>query len=301
MSFAAGSRRSRRCSNARNERGWALISVLWTVTALALMAAAAQELTVTSYRSERHAMVDARASADLDAAVARAVLGISDRRPERRWRVDGATTTFLHDGLAIAVTVQDETGRIDLNTSSGAIIRQLLMSKGLAPDDAGKLADSIIAWRSAAGLDTARGATDADYGAAHLSYLPRHGPFETVAELKLVLGMTESLYARLAPALTVYSKRPNFDASVAPREVLAVLYPNDPQKIDAILRARDGDPAAALRFGFSPGAAATLIAPSGRAFQIVARLAIGRRSFRRDAVVALTGDDKRPFFALAWR
>jgi general secretion pathway protein K len=300
MSFVTGFRRSNRCSSGRNrtrDRGWALVSVLWALTMLALMAAATQTLTVTSYQSERHAMVDARAEADLDAAIVRAVLGISDLRPEQRWRVDGTAQAMIHDGMRISVSAQDETGRIDLNAASGSLIRQLLQGVGLSPDDAVAMSDRIVDWRSTTGLGSLNGATDADYKAAGLDYSPRHGPFQTVDELKLVLGMTPALFARIRPALTVYSARPMFDANLAPREALLALYPNDPGKIDEIMRARQGDPqAAALQ-----GAAVTQPAQIGRAYTITARLAIGRRTFSRVAVVELTGDGKRPYFVMTWQ
>ncbi|MBV9992292.1 MAG: general secretion pathway protein GspK [Alphaproteobacteria bacterium] len=273
---------------------------MWAITLLSLMAAATQALTVTSYRSETHAMIDARAEADLDAAVVAAVLGVSDLRPERRWRADGTATDFSFDGFAMQVSAQDELGRIDLNVSSGALITQLLLGAGLAPDEAGKLADGIVYWRSKTGLQNLRGATDDEYRAAHLTYLPRHGPFQTVDEVKLVLGMTPKLFAAIRPALTVYSKRPSFDSSVAPREALAALYPGDPGKVEQIVRARSGDPNASMQLGFSPAAAATLAAPSGRAFSIEARLTVGRRTFARSAVVELTSSKQRPYFVLAW-
>lgn len=306
MSFVASFRPSSRCSKEpakpppESERGWALVSVLWAITMLSLMAMATQALTVTSYRSEVHAMVDARADADLDAAVVAAVLGISDLRPERRWRVDGTATPFVFDGVRMHVSVQDELGRIDLNASSGALIRQLLLGAGLPPDEAGKLSDSILYWRSKTGLENLRGAADEDYRAAHLTYLPRHGPFQTVDEVKLVLGMTPRLFAAIGPALTVYSKRPSLDPTVAPREALVALYPNDPDRIEQIVRARSGDPDASMQLGFSPASAATLTAPSGRAYSITAKLVIGRRMFTRSAVVELTGSSERPFFVLAW-
>lgn len=306
MSFAASFRPSNRCSSGHNrpdraERGWALVTVLWTMTVLALLAAATEALTVTSYRSERHAMVDARAQACLDAAVVRAVLGIADLRPDRRWRMDGASRTIAFDDLAIRVSVQDENGRIDLNASAIALIRQLLMSTGLEPAEADAMADRISDWRSASGLQSLNGASDADYRAARLGYVPRHGPFQTVDELKLVLGMTPALFAKLEPALTVYSKRPSFDAATAPRAVLQVLYPNDPQKIDTILRARDNDPGATMQLGFAPATVTSLGVPVGHAFSILANVSIGKREFERAAVVELTGDAKRPYFVLRWR
>ncbi len=267
---------------------------------LALMAAATQALTVTSYESERHAMVDARAEAGLDAAIVRAVLGVSDLRPELRWRVDGTPRAIVFDGLTMRISVQDETGRIDLNAASGSLIRQLLLGTGLSPDDAAAMSDRIVDWRSTSGLTSLNGATDADYKAAGLAYLPRHGPFQTVGEVKLVLGMTSALFARIEPALTVYSNRPTFDPNLAPREALLALYPNDPGKIDEIMRARLGDPNATALQG-APGAAATQPAPIGRAYAITARLAIGKRTFKRAAVVELTGDGKRPYFVLAWQ
>ena len=91
-----------------------------------------------------------------------------------------------------------------------------------------------------------------------------------------------------------------FDQSTAPREALLAIYPNDPGKIDEIMRARLGDPNA-TQLGYAPGAAATPTAPSGRAYTITAELAIGGRTFKRAAVVELTGDDKRPYFVMAWQ
>lgn len=304
MNSVASFRPFSRCSSGPDrpgERGWALVTVLWTMTVLALLAAATQALTVTSYRSERHAMADARAEADLDAAIARAVLGIADLRPDKRWRVDGTPRTIAFDGLAIRIAAQDEYGRIDLNAAPIAMIRQLLMSAGLTPDGAGAMADRISDWRTASGPHSLNGASDADYRAAHLAYAPRHGPFQTVDELKLVLGMTPALFARLEPALTVYSKRPSFDPSTAPREALQALYPNDSGKIDTILRARNPDPDATMQLGFAPASVASLTVPAGRAFSITADVAVGRRNFRRVAVVELTGDEKRPYFVLKWQ
>ncbi len=309
MNFATNFLPSKPCSKGRAElepghrgdRGWALVSVLWTLSMLALMAAATEALTVTSYRIEQHAMVEARAQSALDAAIVRAVLGIADTRPQERWRVDGAGQTFVFESAALNISVQDELGRIDLNTASSSLIRQLLLATGLSLDQANALSDRIFDWRSTSGLKSLNGGTDADYQAARLAYGPRHGPFQTVDELKLVLGMTPQLFAKLRPALTVYSRRAMFDPNVAPREALQALYPNDPQKIDQILRAREGDPNAVLHLGYRPGVIDSQIPLGGRAFSISAGFTIGRRTFKRYAVVELTGDDKRPYFVLAWQ
>src|SRR5262249_7012775 len=101
---------------------------------LALMAAATEALTATSYRIEQRAIAEARAHAALDAAVVRAVLGISDSRAGQRWRTDGAHRRFAFGGFPIDVSVQDESGRVDLNASGAALVAQLLSANGLPAD-----------------------------------------------------------------------------------------------------------------------------------------------------------------------
>jgi general secretion pathway protein K len=290
MSFATGFQASRPFSTARTdpsvERGWALVSTLWAITMLALMAAATETLTATSYRAEAHAITAARAEAAADAAVVRAVLGITDIRPGSRWRADGQRQRFWFKDVPVEVSVQGELGRVDMNTASGPLIRQLLIGSGVSLDTATKLTDRIVAWRSTTGLENLK-ATDDDY--ASLPYRPRHGPFQTVDEIRLVRGMTPALFAKIAPAITVYSKRQTLDESIAPREALRALYPDDDTKIDAILRLREST------------AAIPQPPRTGQAFSIEATSRVGNRSFRRSAVVQVTGSDTRPYYVLHWQ
>jgi len=284
------------------ERGWALVSVLWIVAILSMLAAAGQALTLTSYKTEHRAQDIARADSDLDAAVARAAMGIGDIDPSQRWRIDAVPRDFLFDGLQISVAVQDQLGLIDVNTADVSTIRRLLQSAGLAPDAADALADKILDWRSIADLHRLHGATDADYAAAHLPYRQRHGAFQTVDEVNLVMGMTPQIFARIRPALTVYTHRPSFDATYAPREVLAELYLDDPQQVEAMLAQRDGS-------GLNPNAPQVVppgtlgpgTSPAGRAFAVDAALVLKGKRFTRHAVIEMTGDDKQPYFTLAWR
>jgi general secretion pathway protein K len=305
MSYARDFPACRPYSNARadrkHERGWALISALWAITMLALMAAATEALTATSYRAEAHAITTAKADAALDAGVVRAVLGISDTRPQMRWRTDGTHRRFWLEGIQVDVSVQGELGRVDLNTSGNALIRQLLIGNGVPQEKAGLLTDRITAWRSATGLETLMGGGDEGYAAADLPYRPRHGPFQTVDELKLVLGMTPEIFAAIAPALTVYSKRAMFDASIAPREALRALYPDDDAKIDEILQQREGLRDAVPGLGTTPGQSTALSLPTGQAFSIAAATTIGNRTFRRSAVVQMTGSTDKPYYVLNWR
>ncbi len=78
----------------------------------------------------------------------------------------------------------------------------------------------MIDWRTPKNTRSLNGATADDYRNAGYAWLPRGGPFQSVDELALVMGMTPQIFARVAPALTVYSHQRDFDLRVAPKEAL---------------------------------------------------------------------------------
>jgi len=270
---------------------------------LSLMAAATQELTLTSYRIEHRAWTQAHAEAVLDAGVARAVLGIGAADLSDRWRVDGVARKFKFDDATLDISIQDEHGRFDLNVIDVSILSALLRSAGLATDQIDTLADRILDWRSPSDLHRLHGATDDDYTAAGRTYRQRHGTFQTVDELKLVLGMTPEIFSRIRPALTVYTRQPMIDQAVAPREALLALYANDAQKVDAVIAARSGNgtPMEGVNVASLPGVIDPTVPLAGRAFAITAATYIDGRKFVRTAIVEFTDDDQRPYLTMAWQ
>ncbi len=277
------------------ERGWALVSVLWVVLILSMLAAGLEALTLTAARIEHRAEERAQIEAALDAGVTRGVLGLLAPSRANRWPVDGTSEPFTFAGYAMQVRLQDEFGRIDLNAADESVLRQLLSDAGLSAEDAAALTDKILDWRSPGDLHRLHGATDADYAAAGFSYQQRHGPFQSVEELKLVLGMTPALFAKIAPTLTVYNRRPTIDPAVAPREALLAYYGGNRETVERMMAARQANEAS------SPAILDPSLSPSGRAFTITVALQSGMQHFERRTVVELTGDDRRPYLVLAWR
>jgi general secretion pathway protein K len=320
MSFAASFPKSSRSSNRRadaasadrrrrRERGWALISVLWTTAMLAMMAAATQELTLTSVRTERRALTRAHLENDLDAATIRAILALDDARPGERWRIDSMPYQFTFDGVAMTVTVQDEDGKFDLNEADDDTIEPLFESVGVDQKTATILADRIVEWRTEAGSDdthTLHGGTDADYAAAGLPWRPRHDDFQSVAEVQLVLGMTPALYEKVRPALTVYSRNDSPDEDLAPRIVLNALYPGNPGQVDSIMAKHAGtfsqtDAQTSDTTGDSTGATVSSDSDlSGRSFEIDVEADYNGRHMVRRTVVLMTGDDTQPYLVQHW-
>ena len=86
------------------------------------------------------------------------------------------------------------------------------------------------------------GAEESDYRAAGLPYRPKNAPFEVVDELQQVMGMTRQLYERVAPFVTVYTRRPGVDPNTAPCGVLFAIPGADYNLVATLLAER---PAAA--------------------------------------------------------
>ncbi|HEX4159791.1 MAG TPA: hypothetical protein VHY79_15100 [Rhizomicrobium sp.] len=319
MSFATNFRKSSRSStrkadpapgpDRRRERGWALISVLWTTAMLGMMAAATQDLTVTSVRTERRALTRAHLDEDLEAATVRAVLALDDARPGSRCRIDSQPFPFTYDGVAMTITVQDEDGKYDLNQADDDTLAPLFQSVGVDQKTANILSDRIVEWRTEANSDdthTLHGGTDADYAAAGLPWRPRHDDFQSISELRLVLGMTPQIYERVRSSLTVYSRNDSPDEDVAPRYVLNALYPGNPGQIDKIMGQHAGtfaqaDVDTSDTTGDSSGATISSGTDlSGRSFEIDVEVNYNGRHQIRRTVILMTGDTTRPYLVEHW-
>jgi general secretion pathway protein K len=267
----------------------ALLSVIWSMALLAVIAVSLLSGGATSHHLAHNALDAARTETIAEAAVNRAVLALLDPLPEQRWRTDGLPQWFEFDDARVRIRIQDELGRIDLNNADAPLISGLLRAAGLDMDAASRLTDKILDWRDTSPFKRLNGAKDAEYRAAGSPYRPRNGPFQSIDELKLVMDMTPALFGRIEPAITVYSGRQFIDPQVAPREALLALPTMDPDKVATVLAARVGQ-----NLGI-PGSL------NGRAFTIRADIERPSGVQTREAVVRLTGRPDRPFWLLDWR
>jgi general secretion pathway protein K len=267
----------------------ALVSVIWGIALLSVIAVSFLWSGSTSHKLARNGLDMAQIETIAEAAVNRAVLALLEPLPERRWRTDGVPQSFEFEGSVVRIRIQDELGRIDLNNADAPLIAGLLRAAGLDMDSASRLTDKILDWRDASTLKRLNGAKDAEYRAAGLPYRPRNGPFQSVDELKLVMDMTPAIFQRIEPAITVYSRRQFIDPQVAPREALLALPTMDAEKVAAQLAARAGQ-----NLGI-PGSL------NGRAFTIRADIERPGGPQAREAVVRLTGNPAQPYWLLDWR
>lgn len=240
-SFASKARRVPATLSA--QRGIALLVVLWLSIMLTVIASGLAFDTRGEVLAARNTVSLAQAKARADGAVHLAVYRLvnTQRLPESpdRWLPDGAVHEWQEGDASLTVSAWDESGRIDLNAAPEALLRSLFMVVGEATESqAGAIVAAIVDWRDADDLARPNGAEQPEYRAAGRKYRPANQPFESVEELRRVLGVTEALFSRVAGSLTVYSRLPGVYSPVASREVLLSIPGASPEAVDSYLETR---------------------------------------------------------------
>lgn len=288
-----------------SSRGLALLMVLWILSLLALMAATVARTSRTEVNLARNAMERVRAEALADTGVHLAAGRLQQPIAQGGWSIDGRVRSLRLDDGEVRVVVADEAGKIDLNGAAPELLEALFVALGHDRTASVALAQAIADFRDGDHLPLAEGAEDDRYVAAGLAYDAKDAPFEDVAELQQVLGMTPELYRQAAPVLTVHSRARQPEAATAPPLVAAALSGQAPE---------DGDGGAEDTGGQPDSAGATLEADElddeGNARGLRSRPGLyaihaegrtdGGAVFARDAVVHLARSQRSAFQALSW-
>lgn len=188
-------------------RGIVLITVLWIAAVIGLIGATFAFRAVTDRKAVyymRH-RVQAQFLAESAVEHARAVLAADDPTADNlaeAWDDDDelADVTIDAEGQAVysvigrpdleSGTVRyglvDECGKVNINTAT----REMLMA---LPGVTEEIADAIIDWRDPDDTPGPRGAESAYYTSLKDPYNCKNEPFESVAELLLVRGITERI------------------------------------------------------------------------------------------------------------
>ena len=198
------------------QRGVALLLVLWACTLLAILLGGYAALARTEGLQARYQFTETQAHYAAEAGLMRAVYGLQDPRLKQRWIGDGRAYTFKYDEATVVIHATDEGGKVDLNTDTPDVLQALFKAAGLPRDQATKLADNVVDWRNAPTIEDAADSQRAAYAAAGRDYGPRHGPFATIEEAQMVLGMTPALYRQIAPVLTIWAGNTSPDPNTAP-------------------------------------------------------------------------------------
>ena len=286
---------------AEAEDGFILIAVLWILGGLAALATvyamyvvnAAASLQVDNERLQANA--SAKAALELTAYYLDAIAE-KDRPSSGNFSFQLGTNT-------IAVDFRSEAARIDLNSAPKPLLAGLFKTLGAAPDAADYDADRIIGWRADSGAIAANQDPELTaYRNAGLRYDPRRGPFNSVQELWLVLGLPPALVERALPYVTVFSGLGTVNVMDAAPPVVSALPGMTPELLNDVLRQRAQrlvDPQAVLKSLGKAQGGATVTA--SKAFRVTARVTLpnGRR-MTAEAVILPMKDAPDPYRVLSW-
>jgi general secretion pathway protein K len=275
---------------ALDESGFVLVTVIWGVGLVSLLALAFVLNVRTESRIASNALGTARLEAFADAGVNIAILDLlrAVKQPSSKER-------FAHNGQFVAcrmsedavlkISVQDEEGKVDLNTAAEPLLLALIEGLNVSAGDVERYADSIIDFRDSDSLRRLNGAERRDYELAGKDWRPNDAPFHSVEELHSVLNLPPSLTGLLKRLVTVYSYRGGIDPSVAPSAVFKALSGR------ADLRAVSGQ--------IPPAFSIT----SSRRFFAIRVEAIGGNGgrFVREVAVELRRGAEQPYQFRSWR
>ena len=188
------------------ERGAALLLVLWLLALMTGIVAVFALSARTEALQGRFLSRSVAARLAAEAGIELAALHLQGTDPALRWVPDGRPNRFQFEGYQVEVAILDESAKIDLNVATPDLLIGLMTAVGTDYARARQLAGAIADFRDPDDLLTPEGgAEDPQYASAGLPYGAKDRPFESVPELRQVLGMDSTLYEQLRPHATVYT------------------------------------------------------------------------------------------------
>ncbi len=238
-----------------SKKGIALLMVLWVLTILMVIAMSFSFMT----RTEMFATLSFKSGIEkkflAEAGLERGIMELYYRDIYRHqtveleglgvWKTDGTPYQGeVGDGFYV-VRIVDESGKVDINTASELLLKNLLVNAGVDVDDADIIVDSVMDWKDEDDLHRLHGAENDYYSSLPNPYKAKNADFDTLEELLLVKGMTpEVLYGNkerkgIIEFLTLHSKAALININAAPKEVLAALPGMSPEIADSIISYRE--------------------------------------------------------------
>lgn len=277
MEASSAQRNSPETDSDRADHGFVLISVIWIAGLLAVVATAFA-ITVRSHTlAGSNVIYNTRAESVADGmALVTALRLASPANVSELPKLNGeATHCQWSDDIAVAISIQDQGGLVDLNTASPDLLLALLQGMGADDVKSAEIVAALQDFRDPDSQSASGGIEPAMFPGK--AYGPKNAPLAIPEEIDQVPELDDALFHRLMPFVTVTSQQSGIDLSSAPRKLLDLLGTRD----------------SVVRFS-SPSPAKTF------SIDVTAELKNGSR-YRRQALVSLLRQPDRPFAILAWR
>lgn len=272
--------------HSRDVDGLALVVVLWVTALLAILASGLTRTVATEARVTQNLAVDAKRDALQTAAGHFVAARLSASGDMNGSELFGRPLEWQFRDSSVVVRVFPETGFIDLNLAGRELLERLIRrAGGFEEANARAVVDAMLDWRDTDHARHDSGAEDPDYADREMPWGAKDGPFEAVAELRGVKGVTAELYRRIAPLVTVHGSR-RVNGAQSPPEVLLVLG-EDREVVEGYLEQRSAEGAAPP----PPPGPHLGGAEVGRAFRVLMTLDVGpsQPPVERQSTILLAG------------
>ncbi|WP_162009699.1 general secretion pathway protein GspK [Methylocystis heyeri] len=243
------SRVLRRGTRAGRGAGYALVVVIWGLGIISLMIVSFMTTARMRLQAANNIAGATQADEIAQAAINLAILSLAKERqavaqapvqPTGALPVPtAAPQRIIHagepsfcgiSGAAVALAVEDEGGKVDLNGANQALMKAMLIGFGLGQNDADSAAGAIVAFRSGSGDPGNASALPGKIGGRQ----SKQELFQTVYELDQVEGFDPSLVRQIIPFVTVHGRRPRVDAETAPPALFGALIGLKPEEVQTL-------------------------------------------------------------------
>lgn len=265
------------------QQGMALVIVLAFLAALSLIVIGVVSASRSTVEAAGRHLVRAQAQVAIEGAVDYAAIVLASAR--------GTLPAILSEpeiveisGWRIRISVRPERGKVDPNYADQNLLSAVFRSAGVPSEKAQALAAAVEDWRDGDDLVHVNGAEKMQYEAAGLAWGPSNRFFDSVGELKLVLGMSPAIFDCVRTDLTILTQVPGVvveSATPALQEALGI-EPAD------------------IAQGNVPVSSTQIIAP-GDIFEVTVELEDKARKVRRGERVSIrvTGNPDDPYWVLS--
>jgi hypothetical protein len=222
----------------RRRQGSALILVLWCLILLGMAVFGVVDMVELSVDSTSHRelVMEARALASTGIA-----LGCSPQLQKD----DPLLSQKPAPGHEYKVLIESAGSRLNLNyilqSNHREILVHLFTQWGLSMEDADHVADCLYDWQSPTTLRSLNGAKADEYAQANLPQRPTGQPFQSLDEVKQVIGMdlVEKIRPDWEDSFTLWSGGP-LDLAEAPGDLIAAVFNLDPKRVGQFVAIRNG-------------------------------------------------------------
>jgi len=218
--------------------GSALLIVLWALLILGMAVFGVVEIVELSID---HASYDQRALDARGLALSGLALGLHPQL----LKDDPILAQSPGPNRQFNATFSSEGARLNLNyvllSKNRQILVNLFTQWGLGVDQANHVADCLYDWCTPGDLKSLDGAKAQDYVNAGLPQRPTYAPFDSMAEVALVMDfdLVEKVRPNWQDSFTLWSAGP-LNVNEAPAELIAAVFSLDPQRVALFTSARNG-------------------------------------------------------------